>query len=211
MNQEPSPRILVAASASIVARSWIHRILDGVLTRSGAEIKMFGKNEIVYQTLEASGRSFESVFPEGRCSKSELKRLVSETDYLLLLWDGVEHTKLLFEARLQAKKIKLMPVEVTTVVNRDSGDDFDIYIGRGSPWGNPYPVGVKDGQYTREDAVELYRRDFDSRIKNEPDFKRGILGLRGYRLGCFCKPFACHGDVIAQYLNSEVPDNGAGF
>lgn len=25
--------------------------------------------------------------------------------------------------------------------------------------------------------------------------------LIGKRLGCFCKPHACHGDIIANYLN----------
>jgi hypothetical protein len=26
--------------------------------------------------------------------------------------------------------------------------------------------------------------------------------LAGKRLGCFCKPALCHGDVLADYLNS---------
>ncbi|ASF45912.1 DUF4326 domain-containing protein [Methylovulum psychrotolerans] len=34
--------------------------------------------------------------------------------------------------------------------------------------------------------------------KNE----RELLQLRGKVLGCHCKPAACHGDVLANYLNS---------
>ena len=206
MNQESNSRILVAAAAGISVENWIKSVLDGVLVSRGVSIRMFGKNETLRRVLDSSGRDFSSVFTDGKCSKSELRKLIAETDFLLLLWDGVEHTKLLFEARLQSKKIKLAVFEVTTVVNRDKGDDFDIYIGRGTPWGNPYPVGPKEGQHTREEAIDFYRRDFEAKLKNEADFKRGILGLRGYRLGCFCKPFACHGDVIAEYLNSHTPE-----
>ncbi len=46
------------------------------------------------------------------------------------------------------------------------------------------------------------------------DFERGflkfskedVLALKGKTLGCHCKPAACHGDVIAEYLN--VLDDG---
>ena len=32
--------------------------------------------------------------------------------------------------------------------------------------------------------------------------KADVLQLRGKVLGCHCKPLACHGDVLADYLNS---------
>ena len=35
-----------------------------------------------------------------------------------------------------------------------------------------------------------------------PEYRRRIEGLRGKTLMCFCKPLACHGDVIAEYLNA---------
>ena len=32
--------------------------------------------------------------------------------------------------------------------------------------------------------------------------KNKVYELQGKRLGCFCKPELCHGDILANYLNS---------
>ena len=53
----------------------------------------------------------------------------------------------------------------------------------------------------REDVIERYRTYFYEEIVNDPEKRKQILGLRGMRLGCHCKPLPCHGDVIAEYLN----------
>ncbi len=82
----------------------------------------------------------------------------------------------------------------TTVVNKKHSE-FDVYIGRGSIWGNPYRIGV-DGN--RNDVIQKYKTD----LHNGKFSKEQLLVLKGKRLGCFCKPLACHGDVIVEYLNS---------
>lgn len=195
--------LLIAASADIRAEAWIRAEVDAVVESLDADLTMFGRNDALGRVLACRGISFSAVHVDGKASRGELRKLLTKIDYLLLFWDGKEHTRLLFEARLQGKKMKVVPFETTTVVNRDRGDDFDVYIGRGTLWGNPYPVGQQEGQHTREEAIEFYRRDFIKRLETEPDFSKGLMGLRGYRLACFCKPLACHGDVIADYLNSQ--------
>lgn len=85
---------------------------------------------------------------------------------------------------------------VTTVVNKRA-ESFDVYIGRPSKWGNPFAIGA-DG--TRAEVVAKYR-DW---IPTQPALMAAIGELRGKRLGCFCKPAACHGDVLA-----ELADKGA--
>lgn len=84
----------------------------------------------------------------------------------------------------------------TRVVNLKK-DPYDVYIGRGSPFGNPYRIGP-DGN--RADVIEKYRTYFEKKIKTNAVFKRQVEGLRGKILGCFCKPLACHGDIIVEYL-----------
>jgi hypothetical protein len=79
----------------------------------------------------------------------------------------------------------------TTVVNIRSTRQFDVYIGRGGPWGNPFRIGP-DG--TREQVVAEYDRWIESR----PDLLARLGELRGRRLGCFCAPARCHGDVLAR-------------
>lgn len=86
---------------------------------------------------------------------------------------------------------------MTTVHNKYK-EKYDVYIGRPTIFGNPYEIG-KDGN--REDVVNKYRKYFTERIQTDMSFRRQVLTLRGKRLGCFCKPKECHGDVICEYLN----------
>lgn len=85
-----------------------------------------------------------------------------------------------------------------TVVNLRSSP-YDVYIGRPSEFGNPYAVG----NHGRDRCIELYREHFLGRIENDLAFRTLVLSLAGKRLGCFCRPLACHGDVIAEWVNSQ--------
>jgi len=85
---------------------------------------------------------------------------------------------------------------MTEVVNRRDGR-YDVYIGRGSLFGNPYVLG-RDGD--RAEVILKYRDYFYGRLANDPDFRSQVLALRGRVLGCFCKPLPCHGDVIVEFL-----------
>jgi len=83
---------------------------------------------------------------------------------------------------------------------------YDVYIGRArcgcdGYFGNPFSV-TRDGG--RERAIGLYRDYFLKRLRVEPIFAARVEELRGKRLGCFCKPKSCHGDVIVEYLESTM-------
>lgn len=92
----------------------------------------------------------------------------------------------------------LAEIYMTTIHNKYK-EHYDVYIGRPTIYGNPYEIG-KDGN--REDVVNKYRKYFTERIQTDMSFRRQVLTLRGKRLGCFCKPKECHGDVICEYLNN---------
>ena len=68
-------------------------------------------------------------------------------------------------------------------------EEFDIYIGRGSPWGNPYKIGP-DGD--RNTVIEKYYEY----IITQPKLMKRLPELKGKALGCHCKPKLCHGDVL---------------
>lgn len=71
-----------------------------------------------------------------------------------------------------------------------------VYIGRPSKWGNPYRVG-KD--ISQEEAVELYR----IYLSNSPKLAEAAKKeLAGKDLRCWCKPLACHGDVLLEVANA---------
>lgn len=96
---------------------------------------------------------------------------------------------------------RLINLKITKVSNKDAGDSYDVYIGRGTLWGNPYQMG-KEG--TRDEVIAKFAYDFEKRFLKLPEkFDENIEKLRGKTLGCHCKPAACHGDVIASYLNSQ--------
>lgn len=81
-------------------------------------------------------------------------------------------------------------------------DDFDIYIGRfnsryalpQSPFANPFVIG-KDG--SREDVIAKY----EFYIRNSPKLIELLPMLKEKILGCWCKPDACHGDVLIRLID----------
>lgn len=87
----------------------------------------------------------------------------------------------------------------TRAVNKFA-ESFDVYIGRGSKWGNPFTHHPKADTIakfqvdTREESIEAYRKW----IQTQPELLNDLHELKGKRLGCFCKPKACHGDVLAE-------------
>lgn len=92
---------------------------------------------------------------------------------------------------------------MTRVVNVRA-EACDVYIGRGSEWGNRYshrPSRFADVVQvaTREEAIERYRRDLWERIKRDDvELIYALDLLHGQTLGCYCKPASCHGDVLAR-------------
>lgn len=81
----------------------------------------------------------------------------------------------------------------TTVVNLRH-DFCDVQICRPGQWGNPFLIGL-DG--TRTECVEKYREW----IKTQPQLLAQLPMLKGKRLGCFCAPLPCHGDVLKEMVD----------
>lgn len=86
----------------------------------------------------------------------------------------------------------------TIVVNIK--DSYDVYIGRPSIFGNPYKLSHTMDRYK---AIELFRVYFLDRVNHDPQFYLELKKLKGKKLGCYCKPLACHGDIIAKYIDEE--------
>jgi hypothetical protein len=77
-------------------------------------------------------------------------------------------------------------------------EPFDIYIGRPSKWGNPFKIG-KDG--SREEVIQKYRQW----VSTDPMLMTQLATeLKGKVLGCWCKPDACHGDVLAELADETM-------
>lgn len=95
-----------------------------------------------------------------------------------------------------------MTVQLTSVVHCKK-ERYDVYIGRPSKWGNPFTHG--SDRKTRAAFIVKSREEAIRRYE-EYLFSSGLIKdieeLRGKVLGCWCKPQACHGDVLARLLNA---------
>jgi hypothetical protein len=82
--------------------------------------------------------------------------------------------------------------------------EYDVYIGRAGHgkdgyFGNPFRLKANE---QRGATIERYKDYVDNRMKTDAEFARRVHELKGRTLGCFCKPEACHGEIIAAYLNA---------
>lgn len=85
-----------------------------------------------------------------------------------------------------------------------------IYIGRGSALGNPYPVN----EYGRDNCIEMYKVWLDDQIKTGNEhvidaldhIANKVIRRENVKLLCFCKPKACHGDVIKKAILDKIKE-----
>lgn len=95
----------------------------------------------------------------------------------------------------------------TRVINKRSGEPYDVYIGRGSRWGNPYKIG-RDG--SREEVIAKYERY----LLSSPNLLGALPTLKGKTLACWCKPdegfsgrILCHGQILAGLADDVPPEH----
>lgn len=73
---------------------------------------------------------------------------------------------------------------------------YDVFIGRGSKWGNPFPI---EGRITREKAIAMY----EVYIRRNPRLLADLHELEGKVLGCYCHPLPCHGSILLKLLRER--------
>lgn len=84
---------------------------------------------------------------------------------------------------------------MTVVVNVHK-EGHDVYIGRGSKWGNPFIIG-EDG--SRFEVLMKYK----SWIETNYSLLEDLHELKGKRLGCHCDPLPCHGDILKKMVEEK--------
>lgn len=95
----------------------------------------------------------------------------------------------------------------TTVVNVKTVKGEFVYIGRkvrNGLWGCPQskwhnPFHLRDHGNDRDLVLKRYR-DY---ILREPELLASLHELKGKQLACWCKPKACHGDVLVELIEEQ--------
>ena len=88
------------------------------------------------------------------------------------------------------------------LVNRHKSE-YDIYIGRGSIWGNKFEINNAIGD-TRQVVVEKYREWLYEQISTGAITIDDFLSLSSKRIGCSCSPLLCHGDIILEVWDEII-------
>lgn len=131
----------------------------------------------------------------------------TEITHAIVFDDGEEFSEEMTQLKELGIPVRWLRISLTRVININKDEQYAglksalnyEYIGRGAYWGNPHSMLATGDD--REEVIRKYQYDFDYdkfiKIRKNEVFK-----LAGKRLGCFCKPYSCHGDVLADFLNA---------
>lgn len=193
MKAQAIPRVLIAYPPAFACYEKFERKVSNILSSfpSFYIVHKSDPNEFVARRFSSDRRvcgTLNSPVDEGG---------LSDATHAVIFNDGTTFNGLIDEVKKRDLKARIINAAITKVVNVRKTKNYDVYIGRGSSWGNPYAIGPGDD---REEVIRKYKYDFDRGFlkSGKEDFRE----LAGKTLGCYCKPEPCHGDVIAEYLNA---------
>lgn len=92
------------------------------------------------------------------------------------------------------------PKPRTRVVHVKKAARYDVYIGRANPR-NCLPASIWANPFRGERAIERYRKWLMAPA--QAWLRKRLPELRGAVLGCWCRPLACHGDVLAELADKK--------
>lgn len=95
----------------------------------------------------------------------------------------------------------------TRVVNIRDAQPYHVYIGKAnkywylkeSIWRNPFSRG------TKKENIEKYEEHIRHKLENQ-EWTAELEMLKGKTLACWCKPKACHGDVLVRLIQEYFPN-----
>lgn len=86
------------------------------------------------------------------------------------------------------------------VVNKYK-ENFDVWVGRPSRWGNPFYLRKGATDEERHECINKFRKY----VNEHPELiEAAKIELRGKKLGCVCASKECHGDVWAEIANYGI-------
>ena len=194
MSTQDIPTVLIAYPKEFCSHEKFERKISNILfSLSRYHVKYLSdENNFISAHIQSDERVCDSM------NSSFDNFDFSDVSHVVIFNDGESFNELIKIAKINDIKSRIINTQLTKVVNIEKVNKYDVYIGRGSTWGNPYAIGF-DGD-DREEVIRKFQYDFDRELLRFS--KNDTLVLKGKTLGCHCKPEPCHGDVIAEYLNS---------
>ena len=75
--------------------------------------------------------------------------------------------------------------------------DNKRFPSRQSNFANPFKLG-KDG--TREEIINKYKVYITNKLDNDKFLRQELINMKGKKLGCWCYPAPCHGNVLLDLI-----------
>lgn len=199
-------RVLVLYPIEFLAKNKFRRKVGNIISRLTDVSLLFidDPNGFIGQYSDASESAVQS--------ESIQNIQDAKITHAIIFDDDAEFKKERAALKDRGIPVRVLNIAITRVVNINrekqyknlkSTADYE-YIGRGSYWGNPYSMfesNDEGGTDDRNEVIRKYKYDFDFDLFPNKD-KNELIKLQGKHLGCFCKPATCHGDILAEYLNS---------
>lgn len=90
-----------------------------------------------------------------------------------------------------------------------------VYVGRGTPWGNPYQIGMTSPDHPgrmhvmgKHGIVRAFRGYAGRKLEHDEEW---LAPLRGKSLACWCPlDQPCHADVLLELANAPLRCEGVG-
>ena len=95
----------------------------------------------------------------------------------------------------------------TDVINIKDYEDTDyIYIGRPGKYGNPFSskysnIATKVG--SKDESLDKFRDYINNNPQLVDDLIRDLRDSGYSKLGCWCKPGKCHGDIYLEKIQEK--------
>lgn len=194
------PSVLIAYPQAFNCQSKFDRKLGKVLSK-------IDQAQLIFQVDENHLIANYAANNEGVNLQQTSQADLSTITHAVIFDDGSSFSEIIASVKAVGLPCRVIRTPITRVINIKNHPELKNvratpsyeYIGRGSYWGNPYSM-YEEGD-TREEVMRKYKYDFDfDKFPNKEKSK--VTSLQGKKLGCFCKPQACHGDILADYLNS---------
>ena len=97
-------------------------------------------------------------------------------------------------------------VRLKKTMNGELIQGCDTYIGRkvsNARWDLPQSIWGMPFFPNSEEGMEKWLKLYEDRIRTDEHLWKSLDTLEGRTLGCWCKPGACHGDILVRLLEEK--------
>ena len=201
---------------SEICKQWLAN--KNINPRTGRKItptgKVYKELEIECKSLANNSTSLKKLCDEFKKNPNvnpETKRTIQKgkgvyNKYMKICKDMGQKISTTLKKTTPKKSNQATSVVKLKIKNKTIVQDCDVYIGRQcfmggwklqkSKWANPYKI-------TPECSREQVLINYEKYIKSKPELFSSLSELKGKKLGCWCHPNSCHGDVLVKLIETN--------